>query len=72
MDGKESLVKEQAMIYNSNIKLDYIFFQRIIKIKKKEDLKDLGSFKIAVENRIILQPFVPWIIQVLTGAHHTV
>lgn len=72
MDGKESLVKEQAMIYNSNIKLDYIFFQRIIKIKKKEDLKDLGSFKIAVENRIILLPFVPWIIQVLTGAHHTV
>ena len=71
MDGKESLVKEQAMIYNSNTKLDYIFFQSIIKIKK-EDLKDLGSFKIAVENRIILQPFVPWIIQVLTGAHHTV
>lgn len=71
MDGKESLVKEQAMIYNSNTKLDYIFFQSIIKIKK-EDLKDLGSFKIAVENRIILLPFVPWIIQVLTGAHHTV
>lgn len=59
------------MVYNSNIKLDNIFFQSVIKVKKV-DLKDLGSFKIAVEIRIILLPSVPQIIQVLIGAHQTI